>query len=953
MRHVRPRSALACALLGLAPSVASALTLNLDGATLPGAVSLTSNTTFTASSGVSLTSYSSLPDDAAEGYVSLSWTHANLSQISNLPVALQVVRRNAVDDLSFEMGTLCSGSTGWYDCSASGVSAAASPFGGGNAAQFTIASASAAGTQVYTQQRFTIDPGELYRVRYRLDVDGMDATSCVSGAEAFLEVRFRYTDNGSAAVFPSRPSSSASLDASDPTRIATTATTPYERLVRYYSTHPTGHASDLVVTPDCDDPGTSADDRYVFDDGTDQITFERYSSSTCDDDLYYAQVVFLMNTGDCTSSATSTAYIDDVWVDWDRQVEVEIVDTGSGAVLQRSTLDTGFFVEDVASNADYTGSGVTMRVNLRSQSNGVSPLLKKIHIGEDAGFTVAINARAQDFSDPRLGVDMHLPPREEFDDPATFGAMRTECEDVYGDLGGGFVPCWELFAYYGLINQRMYLEPSALEWTGSAWSTTTLTSLGDARFDRIGEAVAEGLDILMLYAIHGSPDDGVGDDGMTIWDGSCNLAYDDGGPDSDADQSKNRVTEVFPILTDMLVSLGYADDFEIFNEPNLSEFEPECPSLIAASEVPQLMDDTATAINALSLGANLSFSGLASNGQRIYDTDYLGTDLLPDLTRANFHATNFHPYSDTYLPEDIGFRFAAVDSTLSSASWLPVNDWFTESAYSLAEFDPDCTSDGDTTSYWTARGFGEKEQAKLLARSTLTQLGLATEKVLIWGQMSNEKPYDGPINATYDEPDPCWRSIPSQNKILFERDVATGLLADVNGASEYSPNQGGRFLLTIADWLTESDPFSLTSVGGTGVGGSSLPADERYYASAQETPDGFVVAVWWFKYYTFGAVRYDLGELTDVAYQNLLYGAEDACASSSVACGVKDYGFEDRRRHDVTITGIPSPGSITAAYRVDLASNNQTAISYSVTGSTVTVPDVVIGEEPVLLFFDK
>lgn len=937
-RAVMALAALVCA------QDARAATFNLSGATMPGGVSLASNVTFTAGTGVTLTSTASLPADAADGYVEMSWTHANLANISGKQIALQVNRNNAILDGQMNAGMPCTSGSDWYPCSGT-TSAASVVLASGNSAKLTLASGSSG--NAYFQQDFTIDPGELYRIRYRIDASGLSPAYDGGYDDGFLEVRLKYftsaqnpeTDTPLSVYRPT-----GTLSGSSPSYTLDT-TSETNELIAQHRTFAQVVQAHLDVTVDCEiDP--------VYDDGTDTIDFQRttVTAANCDDDIYYGQLAFVLDSHDSYLPTTdSIVYIDDVYVDWDRQVEMEIVDTGTSVVLQSSTLDQGFLVEDIASDPDYTGSGVKLRVHLRSQRAGTSPLLKKLTVGEDGVVTIGIGSVKGTYTDPRLGMDMHLPPREIFDDSSY--PIDTECEDPFNT--GNWYPCWELFALYDITNQRMFLNPSAAEWSGTSY-TGDLTTSGETFFDRIGEANSYGHNIEMLFPIHGA----AGTD-MTMWTSGCALAQDDGTAASDADQTEDRIVESFSILADLLdgstTSGATATDFEIMNEPNLADFAPDC-TLLDTDRLPLVMNEVALGIESVRPGMDISFAGLEPGDGRIFDDTYLEDTLLvadadsdatADLDPANFSHANFHPYTKSYRPEELFNEWAQTRGILNAAGWTSQQVWMTEFAFSRATLTPGCFD--ELSGGWEGRGYGDTEQQRLTAREAVAQLSLATEKVYVWGQMSNEAPVT--VSGGWDTPDPCWESMASQNKVLFNRVSGTGPLSGVSGTTQYQANPAGAAFLGIADWLSTSDPYAVTSTSATDPVGGAIKADQHYYAAAFDIGSQFAVSLWFYQDYEYGRVRTDLGETTDLYYQNMLYGAEDTCDGAVGACGVRDNGFEDYRRVDVVLSGVPSYASITAVHQVDLATNTSTALSYTAFASTLAVSDVVVGELPTLLVF--
>jgi len=938
---------------------AHALTCDFTPATSTCTVSTASNVTRTSPVGYQITTPAPSGGTYEEGYIDIPFSTA--SDVIGRELILDALRVNYAQNSSFNADPTCTTLSSWTRSSSTDVTLGASTLDTNCSVRLTQ---NTSGSQVYVQQSYEIDPGELYRIRYAVDTTGL-----ASGDT--LEVRQRYLDSTGAALEPEEPEEPEESDtavvidtAGEYPDVPSTSPAKLYEKIAVHTNQSKIPQSQRVVMLDCDDhviyQGDTADTGAI-----DQVTYDRQdATTTCMGDVYSGMLTFLLNS---STDVGSTVEVDSVNVDWDRQIEVAIFDAEDLTTpLQTSTLQFGVYVDPANFASVDTSTGVVVRVYLRTQRSSATPTLKRLLIQDFMKLDLSLGTPFADLPDPRMGVDMHLPPRSEFDDTTNFAATRSLCLDPVTSTMTG---CYDVFADFGLLNARMFLNLSSLDWTGPEPYTPSLNATGDAWLQRIAEANAAGIDTLILFPIHG---DGPSD--MNIWtevdsdsDGDtdyCTLNYGSGSLADDA-QSEVLIEDGF---TELAASLdgshstgAYADKFEIFNEPNLSTFSADCPSFLPDSELPRVMNDVADSILSGSgrSGLSISFSGLETGDGPVYDNAYLSGTLLADpyMDPASFTHANFHPYTKTRRPEEIMSYWPGAESLIAGwdSSWDQEQTWFTEFAYSLAVYDPNCMDN------WFRSGLGEEEQAKMVALSTLSQLAIPVEEVLAWGQMSNE----GQSHSTYLA-NPCWRSDPEQNKVLFERTSTDDVLSTGDTASppaEYEPNSAGLAYLTLSQYLSTSTPFRVTSLTPNLPSGMGpVPGDERYYAvvlgadynSGTSSYQRVVLALWWYKEYDYGYVRTDLGETTDLYYQNFLYGARRTEDDEAITDHpVRQAGFRERRIHGVRLHGLPSPGSVTGMSTVALdGSFTETTLHFSVVASDLWLDPIAFGEEPVLVVID-
>ncbi len=930
--------ALGAVLFTALPTPARGASLSFTGA-LPAGVTTSASISATGT-GLAITDFSGLTDNYLEAYVDLTLTPGQLVQFSEKHVTLGVVRQNAIQDGDFELGTLGTAGSSWTEHGGD-VEAVSAGYLRGLSAELRVAAGS--GSASYFQQYFPTNPGDVYRLYYRARMDETLPEYGGVGAYGTLDIRARYSATAADAGVISPMSPDEGYSGST---LTTDSSDRYELIVRHTSASGTVLGAQHFAIADCDE-------HVVLDDGVRHIGFQRYASTNCTSDIQYGVVTFYA-TGRSPAS-DSRILVDDVMVDWVRQVEVQILDHDSAGVtstvLQSTTVDTGFYVEPLRPGAH--PYGVTVRVILRTHEAGVSPVLRQIDIRDAIPVEVVVGNSVSSFSEARLGADMHIPPREEFDNYDDYGAeMSTLCHDP---ATGGATHCYELFAAYGIRSARMFLDPADFDWIddGTDWVLTPNLD-GLNLIQRITEARTAGLDPVLMLPAHGPPLTS-----MSFWNEDCtDVIYDDlysATPRDDAEQSRHLFTRFALALVEGLdgahSEFGFAqvDNFEILNEPNYEAFEPYCPELLPPEDLPQLIAEVA---EALSTGGRtdfqLSFGGLEPDDGYMYDDTYLRDTLLPELDAAWFTHAAFHSYTKTWPPETVRAQFPAVDVLLDNAGWNDLPIWLTEYAYKRATYDPDCSASLYTTeqSEWINRGYGEAAHAHLMARNTLAALTTSAERIMAWGQMSNE--------MVDDVSDPCWEAM-SDNKVMFERVEGTGAAYGGADPVEFSANAAGLAWLTIGRYLASANALM---VQATHVGWPSSVRerswDEHVEVPVYEIGSGYAAAVYTWKDYEYGAILPHLGESTEIAWKAMVYDEAERCTDTAIACGVRDVGFRGKRVFTLSLRGLVRAADIDTVSLVPLdGSFTETPLDFSYDGSDqLVVRHVVAGELPVLVLIE-
>lgn len=922
----------------LLPGGASATTLRLVGG-LPAGFSTSSNVGAVAG-GVGITDFSGMSGNLIEGTVDLTLLPGQLSLISGQQVTLGVIRQNAIEDGDFEAGDLGTSGSAWTEYGGA-VAAVSSGHLRGNTAELSVPAGSS--TDAYIQQYFPANPGDVFRLSYRVRMDDTLPAYAPGSAYGTLDVRARYsrTNTDAGVIHPASPEegySGSLLNTDDSDR--------YELIVRHTSATGTTHVVQSFAIADCDE-------HVALDDGSRHIGFYRYVSSSCDTDIQYGVVTF--NAEARAPASESRVEVDDVMVDWVRQVEVQILDHDAAGVtstvIQSTTVDTGFYVEPLTP-AEHP-YGVTFRVVLRSHESGVTPILRQIDLRDAVPVQVVVGNALAIFDQPRIGADMHIPPRAEFDAYSSYGApLSTLCHDP---LTGGTTDCYTLFADYGVTNVRMFLDPADFDFVddGTDWAVTPNAD-GLDLLQRISEAIDHGLDPILMLPAHGPPVSS-----MNFWNEDCtDVLYDDlhsTSPRDDAAQSRHLFRRFAQAIVEGLdgthAEFGYVevDDFEILNEPNYEAFEPYCTNFLPADDLPLLIAEVAEDLSMSSrTGYHLAFGGIEPDDAYMYDTDWLENELLPALDPLLFTHAATHPYTKTWAPETIRDQFSTLDTLLDNAGWSGLPLWFTEYAYKRATYDPDCSSSlyNVDQSEWIDRGYGDAAQAKLMARATLAALSTSAEKILAWGQMSNE--------MVDDVSDPCWASL-SDNKVMFQRVEGTGAAYGGVDPVELAANDAGLAWLTLSRYLSTSNPLQILATNVAWPGPARVRTrDEHVEVPVYEIPTGYVAAVYSWKDYDFGKILPHLGESTEIAWQSMVYDAAARCVDTTEACGVRDVGFREKRVFTLTLLGLVNAAGIDSVRRVPLdGSFSETPLDFSYDGSdALTVREVVAGELPVLVVME-
>lgn len=231
-------------------------------------------------------------------------------------------------------------------------------------------------------QYFPVVPGEEYRLSF-----SADTTSVALGEVLFLTWSLHDADltTTTPKLIHDTGDSRASWRRLDTDATVTTSSTS-----PWYG--PERGAFDerfRLLVPDCDDhvlyeggTATSADtlarNACMASDGT---------VLTTEATLSYLGLEFAVGAG--------SADLDDVRVEYQRQLELEILD-GAGAVLQSSTLDSGFYVEPNPAIA-------ALRLVLRSSRVDRSPLVRRLTVDDGVLLQVVVGARPGGRSPRRSG----------------------------------------------------------------------------------------------------------------------------------------------------------------------------------------------------------------------------------------------------------------------------------------------------------------------------------------------------------------------------------------------------------------------------------------------------------------------------------------------------------------------------------------------------------------------
>jgi len=884
-----------------------------------------------------------------EGYIDLTYTNSDLA---GKLLTLDTTRVNSIANGDFSTAITASDSDsygGWqYPSSSTGsISQSASSVGSGNALWMTEGTSSG---NFYFQQAFDIEPGELYRVSYKSNPGSLSPAFVRDGSysDGRLEVRIKTTTSaGGSALSVNLPGSGSS---SPPTSTALATTSQnYEKLVTLTSSSDSSQ-SHRFVTLDCD-----VHTIYTFggtagpgQNHTSDLTFQRYSagSSTCNSLVKYGQLVFVFAS---TASNGSRMELDDVQVDWERQLETEIRDT-AGNVLQRSTLES--FRVDALDPGTYPS--LVVRIYLRSLNASNSPTLKGLHVETGNALAITVNPTPTvEFTSPRLGIDLHIPPKSEFNSSSVMPSLQSTCFEPGSTTRSS--ECFDILSKYNLTRGRVDLPASSFSFSASGTDYAAgLTSAGTSYLSRIKEANDAGLDPLILLPVHSSMENICSSSGLAVSSRPTSGVWSSA---SDSDIAKH-LFELYAkqAVTYLDGSTGVgarATRFELFNEPNLAEFESACPSLIPTSDIPSMANTLASTLAATRSGIAISTPGLAPDSN-VFDTDYLGGTLLPALTAANFQNTNFHPYTDSYRPEKISERWNETKATLSAAGWDPLTQTahLGEFGYSGVPFDPACPNSSGTYSFF--RGWGAQAQANRYAIGAIEGLATESESVVAWGRMNNE--------SESSDPD-CWKS-GGGYKTLFDRVEGTGYLSTGSHSdiTQYAPNPAGESFLMIGKHLSNSSPTTSPSVTTPSLAGSANHARDHYHAKFFKTDFGYAAAVWFYQDYEFGLVEWDLEEQSDIYYQNYLYGARShGTTATSYGDPVQDHGFEGKRIHDITLTsssgtfpGLPFSGTTRGtatqgAVIVDLETLSETLVTATFSPGSIQLTDITIGERPILI----
>lgn len=697
----------------------------------------------------------------------------------------------------------------------------------------------------------------------------------------------------------------------------------------------------------CEDAGGAAL-TAVSDDGTSSAAYS-------EGDIDYASIYFLNSwfgvSGDPADDSGYYALIDNATLYRDKEIEIQILDAG-GNVLQSSTVEDGFYVdpnEDIA----------TLRIYLRSSKPDAAPVINSVAVKDGWDVEVTAGAVAAEFAESRLGTLFVVGPKSDMlneDLP-----IRSLCTDP---LEGDEIACLSsLNSRYGTNGYRWGLSPGHLQATLNADGTDydfALTESGEIYLNRVVEFSGYGMDMLAILQKDGTVYYDDPDDGRSWAVGtSVNELPDPAGVRSETEQAYYLMEKYAHFWTGLFngtTTYTYAHiksgasavlpkvtRWEIFNEDNINETtwldlpawgheEDAAARAAIAEEMADLAEDMARIVKADIPDAEVSFTGMAAHYGPVFNTDDL-SDYLVHLDSSLFDVANFHPYADMVRAENredvVRSRWDETVSVLSAHGFSGKDVIFTEYGNTREIYDPGCAYDADLGRYATQssanldweRGYGEEEFGKLIARETLTLLGLPVAMVKPYGAHNYANESHG-FSAEADGSGgyECWRSHSLYNFHFFERVGGTGILSGVDEPTKYEANDAGTAYLTIAKHLAVSNPVE-TSISSTDA--FTATSGDYYRAQAFDLADGsHAVALWWCRDYNYGV---------NVPWMGYM-GA--------------DAGFEEKRVFNVALTGMTD---VNSAKLVRLDGTPEESIPVSVSGAITTLQNVVVGEMPVLV----
>lgn len=776
-------------------------------------------------------------------------------------------------------------------------------------------------------QVFRVRAGADYRMRFNLDTTELGEKS---GTDQLAYLNLAFYDADLTRLDFASPF--------DPTNI--TVLNKFANFRNYDSARGEVSESFLIRALDCDDHAVYNDGDGTFDgdivfnycedgDGNALKTDPDESTSTDDgtvydeSDIVYASLEFAVNW-----SGDGYANLDNVVIEDLDQVEVRLLDADKN-LIQSSHETEGFAVE----NSDEIRY---LRIYLRTGRGDTGPQVSSIKATTGFAITVSAGQLKVSFDNPRLGFTGVIPPNQDW---FVSNEVRSLCYDPLADDVA--MNCWDMFVRNGITRLRQslpttlftksYSESGGYEFEFHDGSYANKISPA-VYLSHLAEANAHGMTILLILnnALEGTY--WWGETLYNPWnlDGSLNENFDptptDDSDNTDvsmqimaaiaafqAEEFSGDKTHTFSDGT--TVTLPAVDSWQVFVETNIAE--PEWINALSDEDHAEVMNAVASAVKEKLPDAAIqtSLNPNASQTPQTFDRDYLSR-IFPMLDADVFTHFNFNNFADDedVMAEDF---LADIDDVLAVdalTGWQNKPLVVGADAYSAYVYDPNCNDEWE-------RGFGETRHAKLVARSTLVALNLPAEEIYYYVPMIAEGWGGG--NLSFDS---CWRSYSTGASQLFERVGSTGPLG-TNGAwgtadgadepTEYQANASGLAWLTIANLLSDADPYEseITALGAA--------EDESYTSTLYQAGDGSMYLALWF---------------TKKGH----YGIDPMTYMS----GYQDEGHTSTRWHAVTIHGL----DVSGAELLSLAGEAAKTLTVTTDDSGRSVVyGAVFGDMPVLI----
>ncbi|MDP6931350.1 MAG: hypothetical protein QGG40_00470, partial [Myxococcota bacterium] len=429
---------------------------------------------------VSLDGLGSLVLDPTAGVTEGTWTSAPVDAglISGEVLRLDGDRINSVVDGSFDdpasADTNLGGETGTW--TGRGLYS-----GGGVIVGGELQLTNTEEDNDWVGQYFSTAPGRLYQLSYSVDLNQVDEDE---------KVGTRLMVQGPDEQDPDLPGSNLTIHEAEDWDGEAFDTTTHLRVVFHEGPEDVSTFRTRLAVPDCEI-------RYPYVDptGSDSVSFQTIDPGEldCEETLTHASLRFQF-----TTEGSGLAYLDQVFLDREDQLEVRILDASDGVageILQRSTLDTGFTVLDLGDEV----SQVVVQVWLRTDRPDASPSVSSIRACSALSLDVQVGEPLATHTDARLGFSGALPPVSEYHDPGR-SSLRTECIDP---VNGTQNPCWEVLADNGLLQRRTSdLDLDAFEVTWDERFELDTTNQTIAYLRRLEQGVEAGLIPLVTLSLN-------------------------------------------------------------------------------------------------------------------------------------------------------------------------------------------------------------------------------------------------------------------------------------------------------------------------------------------------------------------------------------------------------------------------------------------------------------------